>query len=205
MVVGRANTEGFAKWLLQGIALGVEPIAVDYQNIAFAFFEGGADFLPRFEAALDPTRVKEESKARLVPIPKLLFQSQEGQIDLLTTGANEMNVLISFSSAHRSGEVDVELEQILGQNITGGINMIDFSSGRRGSFGDGEMRDDRLGLSLIGAGQSSRFKDGPKAEARRQRESWLENQRAAFDTIGTDDRRRLGFLLRWSVVHRDKE
>ena len=116
-----------------------------------------------------------------------------------------MNVLISFSSAHRSGEVDVELEQILGQNIIGGINMIDFSSGRRGSFGDGEMRDDRLGLSLIGAGQSSRFKDGPKAEARRQRESWLENQRAAFDTIGTDDRRRLGFLLRWSVVHRDKE
>ena len=101
--------------------------------------------------------------------------------------------------------MDVELEQILGQNIVGGINMIDFSSGRRGSFGDGEMRDDRLGLSLIGAGQSSRFKDGPKSEAHRQRESWLENQRAAFDTIGTDDRRRLGFLLRWSVVHRDKE
>src|SRR6266852_2835955 len=106
-----------------------------------------------------------------------------------------MNVLVSLSFAHRSGKVDVKLEQILRQDIMRGINMLDFSRGCRESFGDGEMSDDSLGLRPIGAGQSGRLKAGPKAEAGRQRELRLENQRFAFDSIGTDNGRWLGFLL----------
>src|SRR6188508_198593 len=87
--------------------------AVDHQAEAFTRHERRANLLQRPDPALDATRIDEEREPRHRRIPELLIEFEEGKFDRLPAGIQQTDVLVDLPATHGSGEMDVELQQIL--------------------------------------------------------------------------------------------
>src|SRR5206468_520393 len=77
LVVGWADTEALAIGLFQGVSLGIAPLPVDDEGVAFAGFEDGAEVLARLQAPPDPARIEEERETPPGRVPELLAQLEE--------------------------------------------------------------------------------------------------------------------------------
>ena len=120
------------------------PFLVDYQRISFALDKRRTHFLARLQAALDAAWIEEERESLVVQVPQLFIQFQKRQIDFLARGFDQMHVLISLASAHRSGKMDIKLELILRQLVCAGVNLLYDRVRRRLNLGNREFSNELL-------------------------------------------------------------
>ena len=143
VVVGGADAEGLANAAEERSALGVGPRLVDDERVGLARFEGGAGLFARFQARLDPARVEEQGQAGARGVPELFAQLEEGEVDRLSGGVEQVDAVIGLAPAHRRRECQVELEEVFRQGRDGRIDP--HERGRRHLRGASRVRGTTIG------------------------------------------------------------
>src|SRR5690606_7264042 len=123
--VDRTDAEELSHPFGEGRSFRIEPTGIDLEDVLLAVDESRTELLVGQNAALDPSRIEQDRQAHAARIPQLLVDLEEGEIDDASRGVNEAQALPRLPARHRRGEVDVELEEVLGQNARGGIDLLD--------------------------------------------------------------------------------
>ena len=195
LAVGRADGETLHERVLHPVPVRVFPIAADEEREALAGDERGTDFLQRLDLALDAAGVNEECEPKHIRAPQLLGEFEEGEVHGLVRRVEQADMLVNVSPAHRRGEVDVKLQQVLRQHVGAGINLRD-GRGRALPL----HRDLQDGSHLAsGSGWRARklagIEHGPVAQARLQRKRGHEADQPGLDAMLAQHRERLGARL----------
>ncbi len=81
----------------------------------------------------------------MVGAPELVVERQELPGDFLAVLVKDLHVLDAALASHRSGEFDVHPQQILGDDVAGGIDVRDDRCRFRVRCGSADRRDKRRG------------------------------------------------------------
>ncbi len=119
--------------LFERLCVRVRPVAIDDQRVVSAGFEHGPQLFARHQPSLHAPGIEEQRKASHVAVPKFFPQLEKDRRQLVPLGVEQVHVSVRLAASHRGREVQVELQEVLGQPIGRGINVRDPGNGRRGA------------------------------------------------------------------------
>jgi hypothetical protein len=158
------------------------PRRVNYQRVAFSFFERRTEFFERLDAAFDTARSMNKVSRVISGLQSSSSISRNGS----STGfrfVGAMDVIVNVPAPHRRAEVDVKLEQIFRQHIAAGINLRDDGGWfvlRRWQM---EFGNDIRRTNVRAAGQSGWTEHRPIRNAPFQRKLRLKADRTIFNPV----------------------
>jgi hypothetical protein len=97
-------------------------VSIDHQPILSSGTQGRTQALAGRHAALHAPGMEQEREPRALRIPEAVLDGHEGERDFLAVAIHQVDVSLRAPRRHRTRELDVQAQRVLGKRVAGGMN-----------------------------------------------------------------------------------